>query len=193
MAAEKFNLNYKYGANLKPIMEDKESVKAYISFLQDRLQKIKPGQDAADKITVKLLGEIGTYAKNVGKLDLALSSLEKSLDIINDKNLGIGLWAANTLRYGDALRFKNDFLGAETAFRSVLEMIDRHPQIADYEDFAWQHLGKLKYDEGDLKSALEFLEKAKVIREKKGIKELLDSTNQALRVLQMKANNKRKY
>lgn len=188
-----FNLNYKFNSKLRPVMEDPESVNRYISFLQERLTIVKPDQPEADKIQVKLLGEIGAYAKDIGKVDLSLQTLQKSLNIIEEKNLGLRQWATHTLRYADALRYKKEFLAAETGFRSVLTMIGRHPELRDFEDFAWQHLGKLKFDEGQLKAATECFEKAKEIRVKKGIKELLESTEYALKVTQIKATNKKKY
>jgi hypothetical protein len=88
---------------------------------------------------------------------------------------------------------KKEFLDAETGFRSVLEMAERHPELKEVEDFAWQHLGKLKFDEGDMKAATDCLNRALELRKKKGIKELIDSTEFALNIIRSKNSLLKKY
>jgi tetratricopeptide (TPR) repeat protein len=193
MLSGKFNLNYKFDSKLREVPEDRESMQSYVNFLLSRTKIAKPSDVGTTRAMVKILGEIGAYGKILGKPEMAIEALRKSLALIDERHMGVGIWAVHTLRYGDALRFKKDYLEAEAAFRSVIEMADRHQEVKELEDFAWQHLGKLKYDEGDLKTANEYFEKAKSIRIQKGIKELLDSTEYAIRTLHMKAINKKKY
>jgi tetratricopeptide (TPR) repeat protein len=193
MGIEKFNLNYKFDSKLREVPEDRESMQSYINFLHSRVKLVKTEDIGTSRALVKILGEIGAYGKILGKYEMAAEALRKSLNLIDERHMGVAVWAVHTLRFGDVLRFKKEYLEAEAAFRSVIEMAERHPEIKDLEDFAWQHLGKLKFDEGDLKTAHEYLEKAKELRVKKGLKELLDSTEYALKVTQMKATNKKKY
>jgi tetratricopeptide (TPR) repeat protein len=192
MSSDKFNLNYKHNADMKAVPDDRNSMQAYVDFLLERVTKVKLDSENL-RAMVKIYGEIGTYANILGNYDLAEQYLKKALTLIDEKKLGILSWATNTIRYGDTLRFKKDLLGAETAYRSVLEMAGRFPELKDLEDFAWQHLGKLKITEGDLKIAQDYLSKARALREKKGIKELIDSTDIALKIIQSKLSIKKKY
>lgn len=193
-----FNLNYRFGADLREIPENPASMQAYVDFLIGEIRKLKIEKPAHEgeipanvRAVVKLLGEVGSYAKILKKPEAARNALDKSLSLIDQYQLGLGTWAVHTLRYGDVLRFQNDALGAETAFRSVLEMAERQPAIAELADFAWQHLGKMYFDGKQLKKAEDCFLKALEIRKKKGVKELTESTELALRVLAMKRDGAR--
>lgn len=193
-----FNLNYRFGADLREIPENPGSMLAYVDFLIGEIRKLKIEDPAREgeipgnvRAVVKLLGEVGSYAKILKKLEAARNALDKSLSLIDQYQLGLGTWAVHTLRYGDVLRFQNDALGAETAFRSVLEMAERRPELQELADFGWQHLGKLYFDGKEMKKAEECFLKALELRKKKGVKELTDSTELALRVLAMKRDGAR--
>ena len=178
---------------LRDVPEDRASMQAYVDFLEERVKVIDIHEGEAYRAAVKLYGEIGAYAKMLGRPEIAIAALTKSLKIIDDKKMSVSVWAIHTLRYGDALRYNNDALGAETSFRSVIEMADRFSELKDLEDFAWQHLGKLKFEEGDVSGAMDCLNKAKAIRAKKGVKELIDNTDSALKIVQSKLAAKKKY
>lgn len=189
-AVSKFNLNYRIDASLREVPEDPASMQGYVDYLTRTIRSLGHVDAGNVRSTVKLLGEIGSYAKMLGKPDMALHALEKSLSLIDQHGLGIMTWAVHTLRYGDACRFKKDPLAAEAAFRSVLEMKSRAPELTELEDFAWQHLGKLKFDEGDPAAAEKCLTNALELRKKKSQKELLQSTELALRVVRLKAGRR---
>lgn len=185
--AAPFNLNYKFNADLREVPEDRASMQAYIDFVLKELKKLQPDQI---RLSVKFLGEVGSYARILGKNEVALQCLSKSLDLINENDLGLRLWAVHSIRYGEVLRAQKDELGAETAFRSVLEMCRRHQDISDLSDFALQHLGKLKIDQRQYKEAQGLLEESLKIRKQKGVKELIDSSELALRVLAMRRDSR---
>lgn len=187
----KYNLNYRIGPDLREMAEDPKSMLSYVEFMIAEVKFI-PAPPPSNRVRplVKFLGEIGAYAKILRKPEVAVRALEHSLSLIDLHNLGARTWAIHTLRYGDALRFQGDRLGAETAFRSVLEMGTRSPEVAELRDFAFQHLGKLFFDFKEMKPAEECFTKALEIRKRLGVKELIDSTELALRVLKMKADSK---
>src|SRR3954463_9195977 len=103
MAAEKINLNYKFDAKLREIPEDPESMQAYLNFLQSRVKLVRPTDIGTCRALVKILGEIGAYGKILGKTDMALGALKKSLQLIDERNMGLVIWAVHTLRFGDTL------------------------------------------------------------------------------------------
>lgn len=187
----KFNLNYRFDAQLREVPEDRKSMRSYVDFLQIEVRRVKvpPPSPVRDveapsdpaRAAVKFLGEIGSYAKILGDLKEAREALEKSLELIESHQLGRIAWAVHTLRYGDVLKFQQEDLAAETAFRSVLEMSLRHSELRELEDFAYQHLGKLAIERKDRKGAEEFLMKALALRKQKKLPELIASTELALR------------
>lgn len=187
MAKAPYNLNYRFGTSLRAIAEDPESMQAYVDFMW---REIKNDPPPPPRAMVKFLGDVGAYSIVLKKTEAAIQALQRSLALIDEHSLPISTWAVHTIRYGDALCLKKDFLAAETAFRSVLEMASRNPSLRDLEDFCWQHWGKLKFDEGDLPAAKELLEKALVRRQTKGVPELIASTEYALRILEMKKQAK---
>ncbi|HRO67372.1 MAG TPA: hypothetical protein PL182_07400 [Pseudobdellovibrionaceae bacterium] len=182
MTTPQYNLNYKYGADLREIPEDAASMQAYVDFLLTELKKLTAEQP---RLSVKFLGEIGSYARMLGKTEAAHQALDKSLSLIDQHEMGLPLWGVHSLRYGEVMRAKKDDLAAETAFHSVLEMSRRHPEICELEDFALQHLGKLRFSQKKFKEAETFFREALELRKKKAVPELIQSTELALRVLLM--------
>lgn len=182
MASAPYNLNYKYGADLREIPEDPVSMQAYLDLLLTELKKLTAEQP---RLSVKFLGEIGSYARLLGKTEAAQQALDKSLSLIDQHDMGLRLWGVHSIRYGEVMRAKRDELAAETAFHSVLEMSRRHLEIRDLEDFALQHLGKLRFSQKKFKEAEIFFREALELRKKKAVPELIQSTELALRVLLM--------
>lgn len=193
MGKKSYNLDYKIGPNLREVPADPVEMQSYVDLLIGKIRELKvgkprtpgpglpvePGENA--RALVKLLGEIGAYSKMLGKLEAAERALEKSLALIDEHQLGIDVWAVHTLRFADVRRFQGQALDAETAFRSVLIMRERHPSLAELEDFAWQHLGKLHFDLAEWDKAEAAFTKALEIRRRKNVPELLASTEMALK------------
>lgn len=192
MSSEQFNLNYKFGADLREVPEDPASMLAYAELMMSEAKKIiKTGTKTNLRALVKFLGEAGGYYRILGKTEAAKHALEQSLALIDEHKLGINYWSVHTLRYGEVLRMKQDFLGAETAFKAVSEIADRYAEVAELKDFALQHLGKLYFDQKEFKKAREYFDQAMIIRKKKGSKELINSTEFALRALTLREKQSR--
>lgn len=187
MTSPQFNINYKFGGDLREIPEDPASMQAYLDYLLTEIKKLKNDQP---RLMVRLLGEVGSYARILGKIEAAHQALEKSLSLIDEHQMDLSTWAVHSLRYGEVLRCKKDELGAETAFRSVLEMSQRQQGLRDLTDFALQHLGKLRFDQKRWDEASEFFKQTLAIRKRKNIPELIRSTELALRVTEMTRDRK---
>lgn len=187
MTRQAYNLDYRIGADLRAVPADGASMQAYVEFLRDQLKNV-PRPVPADRVraVVKLLGEIGAYAVILKKETMAAAALEQSLALIDEHGLGSRAWAIHTLRYGDALRYQKNELGAETAYRSVIELSGRDPEVKDLDHFAWQDLGKLKFEQKNWAEAELCFENALRLRKIIGIKELVEATELVLRVLKMK-------
>jgi tetratricopeptide (TPR) repeat protein len=191
MAEIKYNLNYRFGADLREVPEDSVSMLCYVEFMMNeakKMQKVIPLQNP--RALVKFLGEAGSYYRILGKNEPAQCALEECLKLIDAHQLGISYWAVNTIRLGEVLRAQKDFLGAETAFKAVLEMAERNQDVMVMKDFSLQHLGKLYYDQKNFSQARICFQEALEIREKKGDKALIESTQFALRNLNMRVKSK---
>lgn len=183
-----FNLNYRFAADLREIPEDKDSMLAYAEFMMSEAKKLqKAGVQQNLRALVKFLGEAGTYYRLLEKTEAAANALEQSLALIEQYKLGINYWAVHTIRYGEVLQQKQDYLGAETAFKAVYEIAERHPDLEELKDFCLQHLGKLYFAQKDYKKARPFFTQALQIRQNKGDKQLIGSTEFAIRALDRKA------
>jgi tetratricopeptide (TPR) repeat protein len=191
MSDTKYNLNYRFGADLREVPEDAESMLRYAEFMiseSKKLQKEKPLQNP--RALVKFLGEAGSYYRILGKNEAAHHALEECLSLIDTHQLGISYWAVNAIRLGEVFRAQKDILAAETAFKAVLEMADRSQDVLAFKDFSLQHLGKLYYDQKNFTQARTCFQEALQIREKKGDPALIESTQFALRVLTMRLKSK---
>lgn len=203
MAKTSYNLDYKIGPDLREVPVAPTEMQAYVDTLIAKIRElqvgkprlpgpglpVEPGENA--RALVKLLGEIGAYSKMLGKLEAAERALEKSLALIDEHHLGVDVWAVHTLRFADVRRFQGQALDAETAFRSVLVLRERHPSLAELEDFAWQHLGKLHFDLGEWDKAEEAFTKALELRRRKNLPELVASTETALKATRLKRDSLR--
>lgn len=192
MPAPKFNLNYRIAHDLREVPEDRASMRAYVDFVALEAKRVKVGAPAPvrpaeeapppARAAVKLLGEVGSYARILGDLKLARASLERSLELIDEHQLGVLAWAVHTLRFAEVLRDEKDWLGAETACSSVLELSHRDATLRELEDFAWQALGKLRFAQSDFAGAESAFEEALRRRKTKNTPELVASTELALRI-----------
>lgn len=198
MSKPAYNLDYSFGPDLREVPADPASMQAYVDALIAKIREIRVGKPRIEgpglplqpgdnaRVLVKLLGEIGTYSKILRKLEAAERALEKSLALIDEHQLGLEVWAVHTLRFADVRRFQGQSLDAETAYRSVLTLRERHPILGELEDFAWQHLGKLHFDLGEWDKAEAAFNKALEIRRRKNLTELITSTELALTVTRKK-------
>ncbi|NJP36890.1 tetratricopeptide repeat protein [Alkalicoccus luteus] len=85
--------------------------------------------------------------------------------------------SAALIRLGEAMKYSGTHVGAVTCFKQALSLKRLAPE---YEDFAWQHLGKVQWEMGETKSAENSLEEALRLRRLKKDEALIKSTLAAL-------------
>jgi tetratricopeptide (TPR) repeat protein len=176
-STDDFNLSYGFSSDLLEVPEDPQSVFDYCheGAVWINQEMLKPESEWDIRNLVATMGKVATFLKMIRELDDALEFIETALALIEQYDLGPQQFVVQSLRWADILRYRGDFSEAEEAFEGVLEVCEKVPSVSSYKDFALQHLGKLKFDLEDYTVALEFFEKALVIRKKKKDQSLIDS------------------
>lgn len=149
-------------------------------------QMKKPESEWDVVLISNTLGTTAGYCRVLNQLDLALEMIETSLSLIDQFDLDVKHFVIQSLRWADILKYKKEFEKAEEIFEDLIVLTRLHPDVADYEDFAHQHLGKLHFDLSEFDDALFNFEKALEIRELKKDSDLLHSTKLAIKITQEK-------
>jgi tetratricopeptide (TPR) repeat protein len=141
-----------------------------------------------DQALLRVLGYYGNACRVLGRHDEAIRALAEAVALA--ESLGDERGAiANSLRLGEARKYRGDAEEAEAIFRAVLERIRGGGHgVAAYEDFALQHLGKCLMDQGDAE-ATGYLDQALALRRAKGDASLIDSTERALTLARNRRRN----
>lgn len=101
-------------------------------------------------------------------------------DRLGDKRLKI----ANSIRLANLYQWQQKYQLSEALLEEVLRQCQSDHTLKSYLDFAYQHLGKCKFDRGRYKEALHYFDRAFELRQQKGDLQLIDSTQLSLDILQ---------
>ena len=183
-----FNLKYGFADDLLEIPDDPQSIYDFcqkcMAWLDQELDQPEERWDI--QTVVQVLGKTAAYMKMLRELDEALKLIETSLSLIEQYDLGPKSFVVQSLRWADILRYRGEFGQAEQVCDDVLEMCEKLESVSFYKDFAFQHLGKLKFDLGQYDIALEYFEKALALRKSKADQALIQSTEFAINVTKTK-------
>ncbi|MBC97918.1 MAG: hypothetical protein CME63_09220 [Halobacteriovoraceae bacterium] len=173
-----FNMNYSYGEDLREVPDDAVAMKRGLEWLQDQLIEI-PEEDKVQQTI--LLSQISGFARIIGDLDLAEQSLIQAIELLKDFKREDQIFAMK-LRLAIVYQYRESFTKAERIYSDSLKAIGTttDSRIKKYHDFVFQHYGKLKYDQGFYKEALDFFMRAYEERIIKGDLELVSSTEFAI-------------
>ncbi|PEI91554.1 hypothetical protein CN679_13870 [Bacillus pseudomycoides] len=162
-----FEMDYTFDANLREKPVSLTQMKQGITFLKINL----PDSDLS---YAKQCGLIGVYERIVGDLAESKYYLQQAIEQYETLQHIQGIFI-NKLRLAHVYHWEKDFEKANEIFTELFHMLQQN-DLAHYEDFLYQHYGKSKLDEGDLKAAFSYFQKALQIRLEKGNEELIRST-----------------
>jgi len=132
---------------------------------------------------IELLGRVGGYARTLRNLNLAEQALSTALELA--ESIGnVRLKTANTIKLAHVYQWQQRYAEGETLFAEAIATCQTHPDAARYLDFAYQHFGKCKFDQGQYSEALGYFQQAMEIRQEKGKLELIESTALAIATTQ---------
>ncbi|KFM99541.1 hypothetical protein D0U04_04500 [Bacillus clarus] len=157
-------MGYTFDENLREKPLSLAEMKQGIAFLKEHLQK--------GMLYGKECGLIGVYERIAGNLSESKYYLHEALTYYTKSENKQGLFITK-LRLAHTYHLERNFLAANALFTELLQLL---PNLPAYEDFFYQHYGKIKLDEGYFHIALFYFQKALQIRLQKGNEELIHST-----------------
>lgn len=173
----KFNIKNYFGEDLHDYLENPEDVK---KFIETEIHKI---DELNDEEKFKKLSQLAVHHRQLRNYDKAHELFKIASGYFEQANSKMEM--INNLRWADVFRFEKRFQEALDLLNKAKKLISTH-SFFDYEDFYLQHLGKLYFDKGDYRNALECFEKALKLRIGKANPELISSTELALKITKQK-------
>ncbi len=153
-----FNMNFTYGDDLKEVPEDAVAMKKGADWLQEKIDEL----DESDKVQQTiLLSQLSGFARILGDLDLAETSIVQAIEILKEFKREDQIFAMN-LRLAIVYQYRANFAKADQIYTSSLKEIETSgdKKLKKYHDFVLQHYGKLKFDQGFYKEALDYFMRA---------------------------------
>lgn len=177
-----FNVSYYFDTDLREHPESPEEMAAAVSFLQERL-----AHESDTYERMKISGWLGVYCRILNRLDEAEFHLNNALaasNALHDRRARV----ANLIRLAIVYQWHGSYHAADRILEQVIRACETPPDTApaapllDYLDYAYQYLGKSKFDQGQYEAAAELFQKALQIRHLRGDPDLILNSQQALRV-----------
>jgi adenylate kinase family enzyme len=179
---KQFDLTYFYDDELKAVPNNRADMSVFVKLETEVVTKTDMNSLTVKEASLLLsrLGNLANFLKILRRNTEADQFYGLINELINKFNLSEKVKMVNKLRWADNYRYLTQFSVAETWFNDCYKTIRSNPELSRYEDFYFQHLGKVFFDQKKYVRALELFAHALRIRQKKKDKELLASTMQAL-------------
>lgn len=179
---KKFDLTYYYDSELKACPKNRVDMAVFVKMEKEIVGStdVKRLQEDESKLFVTRLGNLANFLKILHEYEEANHFYQLIEMLANKFNLGEKTKLVNKLRWADNHRYSGQFETAEKWFQECLEQSKKSKEFSKYHDFGLQHLGKVYFDQQYYAKALPLFAEALSLRSKKGDKELIESTSQAL-------------
>jgi tetratricopeptide (TPR) repeat protein len=174
-----FDVSYHFDENLHDVPNSPVQMQQAVKYLQSQFDNNSHDLDQQ----IKIAGLIGVYARMLHDFKTAKQALTtafKLCDRLGDKRLSI----ANSIRLAHLYQWQQQYKLSEDLFDQVLIKCKSDQDLEYYLDFAYQHLGKCKFDQTKYQEAQYYFHKALKLRQQKGDRSLINSTQLALNTLQ---------
>lgn len=171
------NLKTYFGDDLHDYPESPEDLKKFVEMEGQEITNLTGDEK------FKRLSRLAGHYRQLREFDKAhdlFQEASKHFEINNSQ-----LEMINYLRWADVYRFEKKFDEASDLLEKVKQNLSVNP-LSDYRDFYLQHLGKLYFDKGEYKKALQCFEDALILRKEKQNAELISSTEFALKITKQK-------
>jgi tetratricopeptide (TPR) repeat protein len=178
-----FNMNFTYGNDLREVPDDPEQMRKGVDYLKEKLEEEQDGGAAEAALRSQLAG----YCRIMGDLELAKEHYQKAKDILKEAGKEQHIFAIQ-LRMAIVYQWDGRFKNADEIYSKSIEKSRRSSDktIQKYLDFALQHYGKSKFEQGQFDSALDCFMEALELRLIKGDLTLIESTQKAIEVTRSK-------
>lgn len=166
----------KLDENLREVVSQPARLAYALRRGRKRLQQDR--DDGNDTQILRTLGYLTDACRVAGELDAAVAYGQEALErsrAAGNRNAEV----ANLIRLGEAHKYRDEHTIAEALFREALAL-SADGEAQALHDFALQHLGKCLLEMARYDESIAYLERALELRREKGLKPLIDSTEQAL-------------
>jgi tetratricopeptide (TPR) repeat protein len=178
-----FDISISFDGDLHDIPNNAVEMQQALIFLQSQLRD----NEIEAKQQIQLLGLIGSYARILQDFVVAQQALMLAIEL--SEQLGeIRLRTANQIRLAHVYQWQQNYKGSEALFEAIIENCQHDPSLISYLDFAYQHMGKCKFDQQQYEAAQSYFERALLLRRSKGDQSLLDSTQLSIDIVNHRLN-----
>lgn len=177
-----FDVSYYFDDNLHDTPNAPEEMRQAVALAQARVAN--DSHDQRERI--RLLGLIGVYARMLRDFATAQTALTDAValsDQLGDERLRV----VNVIRLAHVYQWRQEFMTSEQLFAEAVACCKANSELAGYLDFAYQHLGKCKFDQARYDAAEQAFTQALDLRLRKGDQALIESTQLALDVTRRRA------
>ncbi len=170
-----FDVSCRFDGNLRDIPNSPHEMQKAIDWLQQKLMMAPHGSQTYGKT----LSSIGVFLRILEKLGDSEIVLKEAVRVF--KRLGDTLnQTVAEIRLANTIHWLRRYDEADEMFRQLIERTQGDPTLHGYLDFAHQHAGKCKMDQGHFDAAIFHFERALEIRGARGAFDLISSTQLAL-------------
>lgn len=175
-----FNMSYKLTGDLRDVPENETEMLQGIVFLKQKFNEEENSQEKA-----YIAGKIGMYSRITGNLQQAEEFLRISID--NYRDLGnLNGEFINQLRLAHVYQYQKSYAKATDIFSNLMNITEQERRLRRMIDFVYQQFGQCLFGQGKYHEALEKFENALEIRIKKGYKDLVSSTEDAINITKLR-------
>lgn len=175
-----FDFSFTYDDNLTEKPNDPEN------FYNGILQLEKEARSEKKKLKKgRLLSKTGELYRIYGDNVKAEKYLLGALKLI-DKAKNKSDYFVSTFRLAHAYQKQKNFNLSKRLFNELEILCKENEDLKNYQDYLYQHIGKLNFDQRKYKDAMTFFKKAMKLRKIKGSNALIDSTELAIQVTKNK-------
>lgn len=173
------NITFKFNDKLRDIADNPSDMEKHISKIGEELNK---SVEIHSKI--KLLSEMGSYQRILNHLSESEETLTSALALVEKFKLNNKYWVPVRIKLACTYQWQKKFNEAEAMLNNVIERGEKILEFKPYLHFAYQHLGKVHFDQMNYNLALNCFETALKFREELGDSELISSTHHAIQQTQ---------
>lgn len=169
-----FDVSYHFDEHLRDIPNNYDDMRLAVNWL---LCEMENSPDVS--LQQQLMGLIGVYSRMLGDLNTAHDYLQQAL-LLSEQLDDERSKTVTRIRLAHVYQWQKQYTMCDRLFAEEIHRCQTQPILKPYLDFAYQHAGKSKYDQGDYQTAYQYFLQALAIRQQKGNTELINSTHLAL-------------
>lgn len=175
-----FDFSFTFDNDLTEKPNDRESF--YNGILNLETEALK---EINNLTKCKLLSKIGELYRIYGDNANSEKYLLRALSLI-DKSKNKTEYFVATFRLAHTYQKQKKFDLSKRLFNELEILCKENDDLKNYQDYLYQHIGKLNFDQRKYKEAMSFFKKALKLRKMKSDKNLMDSTELAIQVTKNK-------